>query len=222
MVQGGCRLRIKICCISSPDEARLAVECGADALGLVSHMPSGPGVIDEALIAEIAALVPPPIGTFLLTSQQDADAIIAQQRRCRVNTLQICDSLGASGYTRLRNAMPGVALVQVIHVRGESAIAEALGVAPSVDALFLDSGNPEAAVRELGGTDRVHDWEISRKIVEAAAVPVFLAGGLNANNVGGAVTRVSPFGVDLCSGVRTGGKLDAEKLKAFVAAALGA
>jgi len=222
MVQGGRRLRIKICCISSTDEARLAVECGADALGLVSHMLSGPGIIDEALIAEIATLVPPPIGTFLLTSQQDADAIIAQQRVCRVNTLQICDSLKASAYTRLRSAMPGVALVQVIHVRGESAIAEALGVAPSVDAMLLDSGNPEAAVRELGGTGRVHDWEISRKIVEAAAVPVFLAGGLNAKNVGGAVTRVSPFGVDLCSGVRTGGKLDAEKLKAFVAAALGA
>jgi len=222
MVQDDRRLRIKICCISSPDEARLAVECGADALGLVSHMPSGPGVIGEALIAEIAALVPPPIGTFLLTSQQDADAIIAQQRRCSVNTLQICDSLEASAYTRLRSAMPGVTLVQVIHVRGESAIAEALGVAPSVDALLLDSGNPEAAVGELGGAGRVHDWEISRKIVEAAAVRVFLAGGLNANNVGGAVTRVSPFGVDLCSGVRTGGKLDAEKLKAFVAAALGA
>jgi phosphoribosylanthranilate isomerase len=214
--------RIKICCIASIGEARLAIDCGTDALGLVSEMPSGPGVISEAAIAEIASATPPPIATFLLTSRTDANAIIAQQRTCGVNTIQICDALDPNAYPRLRAALPGVALVQVIHVRGPASVAEASAVAPSVDALLLDSGNPEAAVPELGGTGRVHNWEISREIVDSVATPVFLAGGLTSGNVGEAVARVSPFGVDVCSGVRTGGRLDAAKLKAFVAAALAA
>src|SRR4051794_8125647 len=105
------RPRVKICCISSVAEAQLAIRCGASALGLVSAMPSGPGVIGEELIAEIAAQVPPPIATFLLTSRQDAASIIAQQRRCRVNTIQICDSVQEGCYEELRAKLPGVSLV---------------------------------------------------------------------------------------------------------------
>lgn len=210
--------RIKVCCISSPEEAQLAVAAGAHALGLVSHMPSGPGVIGEALIAEIAARVPPAIGSFLLTSAQDAATIAGQQRRCRVNTLQICDALSAREYATLRYALPGVSLVQVIHVQGAESVDEARGIAPSVDGILLDSGNPNAAVKELGGTGRVHDWATSRQIVEAVDVPVFLAGGLHAGNVGDAIRAVRPYGVDLCTGVRTDDALDAAKLGRFVAA----
>jgi phosphoribosylanthranilate isomerase len=207
--------RIKICCISSVEEAHAAIWAGASALGLVSSMPSGPGVISEQLIAEIAATVPPPIGTFLLTCGQDARDIIAQQRRCRTNTVQLCDRLTTGSYADLRSAMPGVSLVQVIHVTGEESLEEALSVAPHVDALLLDSGNQSLAVKELGGTGRVHDWAISRRIREQVRVPVFLAGGLRPENVGEAIRQVGPFGLDLCSGVRTGGKLDTEKLARF-------
>ena len=206
---------VKICCISSIEEARLAVEAGAAALGLVSAMPSGPGVVKESLIREIAACVPPPIGTFLLTSLQDADAIIAQQRYCRTNTLQLCDALPDGHHARLREALPGIGLVQVVHVTGERSVAEAVSVAPHVDALLLDSGNPQLAVKELGGTGRTHDWRLSREICARAPVPVFLAGGLSASNVAAAVAAVQPFGLDLCSGVRTDGRLDPNKLQAF-------
>ncbi|WP_375768516.1 phosphoribosylanthranilate isomerase [Archangium gephyra] len=207
--------RIKICCISSVEEAHAAIMAGASALGLVSSMPSGPGVISEPLIAEIAASVPPPIGTFLLTCGQDARDIIAQQRRCRTNTVQLCDRLTTGSYAELRDAMPGVSLVQVIHVTGEESLAEALSVAPHVDALLLDSGNQSLAVKELGGTGRVHDWAISRRIREQVRVPVFLAGGLRPENVGEAIRQVGPFGLDLCSGVRTEGRLDTAKLARF-------
>jgi phosphoribosylanthranilate isomerase len=207
--------RIKICCISSVEEARAAIRAGASALGLVSSMPSGPGVISETLIAEIAATVPPPIGTFLLTCGQDARDIIAQQRRCRTNTVQICDRLTTGTYADLRGAMPGISLVQVIHVTGEESLEEAVSVAPHVDALLLDSGNQSLAVKELGGTGRVHDWSISRRIREQVGVPVFLAGGLRPENVGEAIRQVGPFGLDLCSGVRTGGVLDTGKLEQF-------
>ena len=209
-------VRIKICCISSIAEAKLAITCGADALGLVSHMPSGPGVIDEGLIEAIAATVPPPIATFLLTSHHDVDAIIEQQRRYRANTLQLVDALPAGSHAKMRKSLPGVGLVQVIHVRDETAVDEAQSIASEVDAILLDSGNPDLATKELGGTGLVHNWETSRRIVDTVATPVFLAGGLNPGNIAAALTTVRPFGVDICSGLRTNGALDESKLAAFI------
>src|SRR5919202_2289828 len=209
--------RVKVCCIASAEEARLAVECGADAVGLVSEMPSGPGVIAEELIAEVAARVPPPVATFLLTCRQDAESIVGQQRRCRVNTIQLCDRIPRGVYGELRAQLPGVSLVQVVHVRGEESVEEALGAAPHVDALLLDSGNQTLAVKELGGTGRTHDWRLSRRIRDSVSVPVFLAGGLKPQNVAEAVEVVRPFGLDVCSGVRADGRLDAVKLKRFFA-----
>ena len=207
--------KVKICCIGTVEEARLAIACGASALGLVSAMPSGPGVIGEELIAEIIRTVPPPIGTFFLTAQQSADAIIDQQHRCRPNTMQLVDAVAELELIRLRRALPGIALVQVIHVTGPESIDEACAVAPHVDAILLDSGNQKIDVKELGGTGRVHDWRISRTIRERCGKPLFLAGGLNVDNVRDAIDKVQPFGLDLCSGVRTGGKLDESKLRAF-------
>lgn len=210
------RPRVKICCISSPEEASLAIELGASALGLVSAMPSGPGPIPESLIARIAAGVPPGVATFLLTSKQDSGSIIEQQHRTRVNTIQLVDEVPQAVYSELRMAMPGVSLVQVVHVRDERSIDEALAVSEHVDAVLLDSGNPSLAVKELGGTGRVHDWRISRRIREMLEIPVYLAGGLNPDNVRNAIEEVWPFGVDLCNGVRTNGKLDREKLGRFM------
>lgn len=210
--------RVKVCCIASVEEARLAIRHGAGAIGLVSEMPSGPGVIPEPLIAEIAASVPPGIGTFLLTCRQSVDGIVEQQKRTRVNTVQICDQLAEGALQELRTALPGVSLVQVIHVDGDEAVARAMAVAPSVDAILLDSGNPKLAVKELGGTGRRHDWTISRRIREQVDVPVYLAGGLEAGNVAEAIAAVGPFALDVCSGVRTEGRLDAARLEAFFAA----
>ncbi|HEY7086636.1 MAG TPA: phosphoribosylanthranilate isomerase [Tepidisphaeraceae bacterium] len=211
-------VRVKICCIASLEESRLAIECGASAIGLVSAMPSGPGPIAEDLIREIATQAPPPIATFLLTCLQDIDQIIAQQHRCRTNTIQLCDSIEIGGYEKLHDALPGVSIVQVIHVLGETSVREAKEVAPHVDAILLDSGNPALAVKELGGTGRRHDWNISRRIVESIPKPVFLAGGLRPDNVTAAIRQVRPFAVDLCSGVRTNGRLDRAKVEAFFAA----
>ena len=208
-------VRVKICCIGSREEARLAVSHGASALGLVSEMPSGPGVIPDELIREIAAAVPPAVSSFLLTCKQDAASIIEQQRRARVNTIQICDRLETSSYLELRAALPGISIVQVVHVTGPESIGEAAAVAKHVDAILLDSGNQSLAVKELGGTGRTHDWALSRRIRESVSVPVFLAGGLRPANVAEAVSRVEPFGVDVCSGVRTDGRLDEAKLAEF-------
>ncbi|HEY7985098.1 MAG TPA: phosphoribosylanthranilate isomerase [Ktedonobacterales bacterium] len=210
--------RVKVCCISTPAEAALAIAHGVAAVGLVSAMPSGPGVIAEDLIATIAAGVPPGVASFLLTSLQDPDAIIAQQRRCGATTLQLVDRLDRGAYPRLRAALPGIGLVQVIHVTGAESLAEAVAVAPLVDALLLDSGNQALPVKELGGTGRVHDWSISRAIRAAVDVPLYLAGGLTPENVADAIAAVAPFGLDVCGGVRVAGQLDPARLTRFMAA----
>jgi phosphoribosylanthranilate isomerase len=210
--------RVKICCINSVEEAWTAIRYGASAIGLVSEMPSGPGVIPEETIKLIAAIVPPAVSSFLLTCTQDAPSIIAQQRRCGTNTIQICDRLDALHYRELREAMPGISLVQVIHVQDQESLTEALEAALHVDAILLDSGNQSLPVKELGGTGRTHDWTISREIRERVGVPVFLAGGLNSGNVREAIESVGPFGVDVCSGVRSLGRLDEGKLTDFFGA----
>jgi phosphoribosylanthranilate isomerase len=207
--------RIKICCIASIEEAWMAIDAGANAIGLVSAMPSGPGPIREDLIAEIAAIVPPGVSSFLLTCLQDAASIIDQQRRLGVNTIQICDRLTSGSYQQIREALPGISLVQVIHVTGPESVDEAIALAPHVNAILLDSGNQSLAIKELGGTGRTHDWSLSRKIREAIEVPLILAGGLNPGNVAAAIREVQPFGIDVCSGLRTDGALDPEKLVAF-------
>ena len=208
--------RLKVCCIRSTDEAALAIRYGASALGLVSSMPSGPGVISEERIAEIAASVPPGVATFLLTSAQDMGTIIEQQRRRGVNTIQICDELTMNELTVLRKSLPGISIVQVIHVNDESAVRQARSSAKVAHGLLLDSGNPMIPLKELGGTGRAHDWSISRRICELVEIPVFLAGGLCPDNIADAVRRVRPFGVDVCSGLRSDGMLDEYKLRSFV------
>jgi phosphoribosylanthranilate isomerase len=218
MIPDAMPVRVKICCIKSPEEASMAIACGAAALGLVSAMPNGPGVVSEEEIARIAATVPPPVATFLLTSEHSAEAIIAQQRRCRTNTLQLCDYVPAETYPQLREALPGIALVQVVHVTGPEAVDYAVSVAGQVDALLLDSGNPALAVKQLGGTGRTHDWTLSRRIRDSVRIPLFLAGGLNPGNVAEAIAAVQPFGLDLCSSVRTDDRVDLQKLRAFFAA----
>ena len=210
------KTRIKICCIASPEEARQAISHGASAIGLVSEMPSGPGMISEERIAEIASSAPPGIATVLLTSLQSAASIVEQQKRCRTNTIQICDELLEGTYADMYIAMPGIKLMQVVHVVDETAIDEAVTISEQIDAILLDSGNPNLSVKKLGGTGQTHNWTISRQIVDTIRKPVYLAGGLNADNVKQAIDTVRPFGVDLCSGVRTDDRLDEKKLKAFI------
>ncbi|MEP6733097.1 MAG: phosphoribosylanthranilate isomerase [bacterium] len=213
------RVRVKVCCIASVEEAELALEAGADALGLVSAMPSGPGVIRDEDIASIVTWVGNRAATVLLTSRLSADRIDEQLRGAQPSVLQICDALPDGELAIVRERHPDIVLMPVVHVRDSNSIDEAVYLGSSADAILLDSGNPFATVKELGGTGRVHDWRVSRAIRDAVGVPLFLAGGLHADNVADAVRTVNPFGVDVCSGVRRDGRLDRAKLFAFVSAA---
>ena len=194
----------------------MAISHGADALGLVGKMPSGPGPIPDWLIAEIVKGIHPPIASFLLTSEQSSEEIIYNVKRVGTNTVQIVDELTEGTYADIRTGLPHVKIVQVIHVTGAESIEQAINISGNVDALLLDSGNPRGTIKTLGGTGNVHNWNISRELVKTVAEPVFLAGGLHADNVKWAIETVQPFGVDVCSGVRTEGRLDPYKLEAFI------
>ena len=213
--------RIKICCISSENEAKTAIEFGASAIGLVARMPSGPGPISDELIRQIADTIPPPVATFLLTSETTVRKIIEHHNRTKTNTIQIVDSLLSGTYSQLKTALPCVKIVQVIHVIDERSVDEAIGISEMVDAILLDSGNPKLKIKELGGTGRIHNWKLSRQIRDKSKCPVFLAGGLNPENVRQAIEVVQPFAVDVCSGVRTDGNLDRKKLELFIRNASG-
>lgn len=209
------KTKVKICCITSITEAKLAMSYGANAIGLVGRMPSGPGPIEDELVKSIAVTIPPPIATFLLTCETSAKQIIDHHKRTFTNTIQLVDELPEQDYAIIKEAIPAIKLVQVIHVIDEGSVEEAIKVSTHVDAILLDSGNPKLAIKELGGTGRVHDWKLSRKIIESIQVPVFLAGGLNSENVRRAIDEVQPYAVDICSGVRTNSDLDEKKLDAF-------
>lgn len=204
--------------MASVAEAKLAVHHGADAVGLVAAMPSGPGPIEDDLIAEIAKTVPPPVATFLLTSRLEADAIADHAEQVGTSAIQIVSHIAISEYPRLRRLARGRKLVQVIHVEGPEALDLARAYGEQADALLLDSGRPSAPVAELGGTGRTHDWSVSKSIVANVDRPVFLAGGITSANVAEAIRHVRPYGIDLCSGVRTNGLLDVVKLQALISA----
>jgi phosphoribosylanthranilate isomerase len=214
------RTRVKVCCITDEEHLRLALRHGADAVGLVGPMPSGTGIVDLATARRLAALTPPPTASFLLTSATEPEGLVAEALAVRPAVLQIVDRVPAGSYARLRAALPALRLVQVVHVAGAAETLEEAreAVARGADAVLLDSGSREGPVALLGGTGKVHDWSVSRRVVEALDRPVILAGGLNPGNVADAIRAVRPFAVDVCTGLRTAGRLDEARLRAFVAA----
>ncbi len=208
-------VHVKICCITTQQEAEAAQRHGSDAIGLVSWMPSGEGPISDRQIRQIAASNP-DISRFLLTCKTDPGDIRRQVLDAGTDTVQLVDAITVDGLRQLRRELPDVSLVQVIHVSGPSAIQQAREVARHVDFLLLDSGNPNAANRTLGGTGDVHDWALSSRIVQEVACPVYLAGGLGPDNVAEAIARVRPYGVDVCSRLRPNGHLDEGLLEGFM------
>jgi len=214
------KVKVKICCISSIEEAKLAIAHGAAAIGLVGRMPSGPGIITDELIHSIAKTVLPPIDTFLLTSETTAEAIIAHHNKVNTTTIQMVDALTGREYHKIREAIPHVKLVQVIHVLDEKAVQEAIEISEWVDAILLDSGNPNLSTKVLGGTGKTHNWDLSKKIRENISIPTYLAGGINKDNIRNAIEHVQPYGIDLCSSVRTNGQLDELKLEELFKALL--
>jgi phosphoribosylanthranilate isomerase len=209
-------VRVKVSCLRSADEARQVVSFGVAAIGMASELPTPTQELTDAEIAAIAGAVGDEIGTFLLTALDDPREIIEKVERCGVNTVQLWDRLSRDAYTQIRRALPGVSIAQSIHVIDDKAIDQARELALVADALVLASTNPEPPFRWTDPHGRTHDWEISRRIVDAVQIPVILSGGLTSRNVADAIRQVRPYGVEVCSDVRSAGALDTSRLVRFL------
>jgi phosphoribosylanthranilate isomerase len=204
--------------MGSVAEMRLAVACGADCVGLVGHMPSGLGVIADTLARDIAHATPPAVSPILLTSRTQAREIADHIIFCGVGIVQIVNHIDPATHDRLDELVPAVRRLQVIHVESDDALRLLEFYSGHVHGFLLDSGRPGLAIPQLGGTGRIHDWSISAEFVRRSPLPVFLAGGLNVANVTAAIRQVRPYGVDVCSGLRSPLSLDESKLRAFMLA----
>lgn len=214
------RPRIKICCMASVEEAALCAELGVDLVGLVGPMPSGAGIVSPQKCRQISDHAAAWLTPVLLTSSETAQDIRTDAEDANVRAVQLVRHVDPSVHRELAMTIPHVRRFQVIHVEDGSALDLIDSYAGLADAFLLDSGRPSVA--ELGGTGRVHDWEISAEFVRRSPLPVFLAGGLKPENAIEALRMVRPFGLDICSGVRTPtDTLDPDKLRAFMAAISG-
>lgn len=209
--------KVKICGITSYRDLQTVLQFPqVNHLGFVSAMPSGPCIISDEAIRMLLRKTPSFIDTFLLTSRCDAEGIAEQWRLCRTTTIQVCNPLPDDELRRLRKLVPGISLVSVVHINSRTHNGRALELCNIVDGLLLDTGDPDMPLPELGGTGRVHDWDISRNICAQSSLPVWLAGGLTAKNVAAAISYVRPQGIDVCTGVRSDGFVDGEKLAALL------
>lgn len=215
-------MRAKICGINTWDNAKVALDCGADALGFlvgITHLAEDKIEVEDA--KKIIDKLPPFVSTVAVTHLQDIHKIIDMCRYLGVTTLQIHDYIHPEEVAYCRKELPGVKIIKAVHVIDGDKIGTiemAHSFEKVADALLLDSRTAE----RLGGTGKTHDWNISREIVDEMNVPVMLAGGLTDKNVYDAVMKVRPYAVDVNSGVEVDGNKDWEKVSGFIMNAIKA
>lgn len=196
----------------------MASGAGADLLGLVGPMPGGPGVLTPAEARAIASGFDGPARPVLLTSSETAEDIARDASDAGVSSVQVVRHIPVGDARTLGES--GLHYMQVIHVEDTASVDLIDLYAEHCDAFLLDSGTPATGV--LGGTGAVHDWALSAEVVRRSPRPVWLAGGLTPANVGEAMARVRPDGLDVCSGLRRAGRLDAGLLRDYMQAIDGA
>lgn len=210
--------RVKICGVTTPQDAAMVADAGADAIGvLVGLAHASEDELSPERAGAILAALPPFVAGTLVTHRTEVDEICRLFRAVRPQVLQLHGDVAVGAIAALRDALPGVRIVKTIHVDGERALDAARAAAPHVDAILLDT---RTATR-IGGTGLTHDWSISRRIRDGLpATPVILAGGLTPDNVAAAIRRVAPYGVDVNSGVSVRrGRKSPELVERFVRSA---
>jgi phosphoribosylanthranilate isomerase len=210
-------MHIKICCIETEEDRARALQDGVTSLGFVAEGLTPPYLVSIPRAATLREGLPRRIEAVLLTAETCAETLVSQARDMDADAIQLCRPVSPQTLAHLRTALPGVRLIGVIHMGDPGGPDRAAAIAESVDIVLLDSGSLQTS--ELGGTGRTHDWKESARVRDVVRGELWLAGGLRPDNVGAAITLVRPDGVDVCSGVRTNGRVDPAKVRAFVAAA---
>jgi phosphoribosylanthranilate isomerase len=211
---------VKICGVRREEDALLAVEFGADAIGLlVGRQHPSPDFISAQLAGQIARVLLDKAKAVLVTHVAEVDEVERLLRETEIAIVQLHSEILPEGIRELKARLPDLDIFKSVHVLSLHSIDYPHRYQDLVDGFVIDSFNP--ATNQVGGTGLTHDWSISQKIVSRySSTPTLLAGGLNPGNVRAAIRAVKPFGVDVNSGTRgTGGFKDAQKLKNFITAA---
>jgi phosphoribosylanthranilate isomerase len=196
-------VRSKLCGIRSPQDLQIAVDAGADAVGFicgVTHVSED--ALGEDAARELARLTPPYVSRVLVTHLESAREILELAAFVGVDTIQVHGLVDLDTVAAVFSGSEGRRVTKAIHVTGPEAIEEAERYLDICDALHLDSRTSD----RLGGTGQLHDWSISRQIVELAeqaGKPVVLSGGLKPENLADAISAVRPYAVDVNSGIET-------------------
>lgn len=207
---------IKVCGIQNPEEALGAVAAGANTIGMLLGVPDY--VEDKITPGEAKRIVealPDGIRTVMVTHLPERDEIIRIAEYTGVTTIQIHDDMSPEDMKRLREKLPEIEIIKTVHVRCEDAVKKAKEYEAFCDMILLDtmSGN------RIGGTGETHDWNISKEIVDELNIPVILAGGLTPGNIGDAIRKVKPAGIDANSGLEDDdGAKDFDKIWVFAEA----
>jgi phosphoribosylanthranilate isomerase len=211
-------MRIQIAGVSSLEEALFCESIGVEALGFTVRLPTGVhDGLTEAKARSIVAALPPFVTAAAITYVGAAREAVELCRYLGVAALQLHGEFPTHDIAVIRAALPHLKIIRAVHVTGDEARARARSLERHVDALILDTFDPDTG--RGGATGKTHDWNLSRALVEASRVPVILAGGLNAANVAEAIRLVRPWAVDVHTGVEDAdGRRSFEKLRAFVAA----
>ncbi len=213
---------VKICGIRRHEDALIAAELGADAIGLlVGQRHNSPDFISAAVARDISRALPPSVEAVLVTHIEEIDELERLLEQSGITTVQLHSEIAPNSVERLRGRLPYVKIFKSVSIISADSVAYPEAFEKLVDGFVLDSIN--VATGQLGGTGKTHDWSVSRQIVmRYLEIPIILAGGLNSENVRSAIEYVHPFGVDVNSGTKApDGFKDARKMEEFIVQAKG-
>ncbi len=194
---------LKVCCIQNIAEALSCIERQVHMIGFVSAMPTGFRLLTDLQIKDIISQLPPSETlSVLLSSRTSAAGLVDHIRYTGAQALQIVDELSQDVLRQVREQLPELKIIQVIHVTSPKDIEKAQSIESLVDYILLDSGKQQGNPKALGGTGLTHDWSISAELVRSLSKPVMLAGGLKLQNIAEAIDTVGPAGIDICTGLR--------------------
>ena len=209
-------IHIQMAGIRNKEDALMCVEMGVDIIGLlVGQMHTSDDFLTKEAAKVIKDALPKDIKTTLITHLESGDKIIEIAKFIDVDYIQLHSHLDEAEVEKIHNALPDKKLLRLIHIDTDGKLLNDISKMKYVDFYFTDSINLKT--NQFGGTGLKHNLETDRRLVETLGKPVFIAGGLNPDNVYEAVKYCHPYGVDVNTGCRaSNGLRDKEKTKAFV------
>ena len=204
-------VNVKICGVTNLSDVRMCVEAGADFIGNIVNIPSSPRSISPEKSHNILSNLPDAKKSVAVLIENELESIKKIVNIIDPDFIQLHGSESPQFVKKVIESVPA-GVVKTIHVSGEESVEEALLFSGFCDAILLDTYS-----KDHGGSGQQHDWKISKEIVNQVKCDVFLAGGLNPENVARAKSIVNPYCLDVSSGVeKKPGIKDPLKVKSFI------